>query len=310
MAEAEHSELLRAEGRIEPRKRFKGGPIRQASDDQRHHLFLDESGKSGIANDETWSFFALAGVSMRGAAADDYRRRADELKVEFFGRADLTFHEPKMRQRDGIFNFGGDAQRQAEFDAALDQLVEGSAFTCFGVGIRKAAFRREFAETGIDPYLPTDVYSVSIQMLLERYVDYLASTSADRTLARVTFESQGPREDAEHQRDFVDILLNGTQWVADSAFRQWLETGLRFTPKQGSDPMELADMLSRDIYEWVRDGCETSPGRWGIFGRHTYCRGDGRMGKFGIKVFPDSDLREAVLEHRAVVASSGQMTGN
>jgi hypothetical protein len=68
-----------------------------------------------------------------------------------------------------------------------------------------------------------------------------------------------------------------------------LLTGLTFMPKQGSDPMELADLLARDMYEWLRDGCETWPGRWRMLSSKIYCRGDCRQGKFGFKVFPDSD---------------------
>jgi hypothetical protein len=113
------------------------------------------------------------------------------------------------------------------------------------------------------------------------------------------FESQGPLEDAIHQRDYVGVLIDGTQWLSSSAFRQWLRTGVRFTPKQGSDPMELADMLSRDTFEWIRDGCVSSPLRWEIFGKKFYCRDDGRHGKFGLKVFPDSDIRTQIEVHRA-----------
>ena len=57
-------------------------------------------------------------------------------------------------------------------------------------------------------------------------------------------------------------------------------------------------MLARDIQEWVRLGCTGEPGRWGLFSSRIHCRGDGRMGKFGVKVFPDSDIRAAIDVHR------------
>jgi hypothetical protein len=57
-------------------------------------------------------------------------------------------------------------------------------------------------------------------------------------------------------------------------------------------------MFARDLFEWVRDGCVTSPKRWQLFAEKVYCREDGFMGKFGVKVFPDTDLRDAVLAHR------------
>ncbi len=134
-------------------------------------------------------------------------------------------------------------------------------------------------------------------MLIERYIDFLASQSV-RRLGRVIFESQGTVEDATHQLEFARLLLDGSQWVPDSAFRGWLETGLRFQPKCGSDPMELADMFARDLYEWIRDDCDKIPKRWELFGKKIYCRGDGTMGKFGLKVFPDADIREKIDNHR------------
>ena len=86
---------------------------------------------------------------------------------------------------------------------------------------------------------------------MERYVDYLAN-SPHRLLGRVTFESQGTREDAEHQWGFAKVLLDGTQWLPDSVFRNWIAPGVEFIPKRGSDPTELADMYSRDLFEWIR----------------------------------------------------------
>lgn len=292
--DAEQTQILKAEGHLESRRRFKGGPVRLPARPDRWLLFIDESGKSFPSATD---FFALGAVAMTGAEADRYRTRGDELKNRFWGHHGLTFHEPFMRHHDGDFFFEGDQKRQAEFDAAVDQLVRETQFKVFGVGIRKRAFS-EFMLKGADPYLPFDVYAVAIQLLLERFVDFRATSIGERTRSKVLLEAQGPREDAEHQRVYADVLLHGTQWVPDSAFQQWLETGVLFPAKHGSDPMESADMVSRDIYEWLEGGCVGSPGRWGLLSDRTYSRGDRMQGKFGIKVFPDSDIREAIETHR------------
>ena len=169
----------------------------------------------------------------------------------------------------------------------------------FGAAIRKDAFARDFLDTGADAYLPANLYSLAITILLERYVDYLLASPGQRQLGTVTFESQGAREDAEHQAQFARLLLEGTQWVSESAFRQAIRPGARFVTKAGSHPTELADMFSRDLFEWVRSGCATSPQRWGTFTDKMYSRGDGQRGKFGVKVFPDSDIRASISSHRA-----------
>jgi hypothetical protein len=294
LREAEQIQVLKAEGHVESRRRFKGGPARPVAAPDRWLLYVDESGK---AFPSATDFFALGAVAMTGAEADRYRTRADELKDRYWGHHGLTFHEPFMRHHDGDYYFEGDAAHQAEFDADVDQLVRDTQFTVFGVGIRKRAFS-EFVLAGSDPYLPFDVYAVAIQMLLERFVDFRAMNGGERTRTKVLLEAQGPREDAEHQSVYADVLLHGTQWVPEAAFQQWLETGVLFPTKHGSDPMELADMVSRDIYEWVESGCLSSPGRWGLLTDRTYSRGDRMQGKFGVKVFPDSDIREAIEAHR------------
>ena len=303
LADEEERELMRGAGRLESRKRFKhrsGQPLQEprAAD----LLFLDESGTAHPQAPEPC--FVLGGIAMAEEEADAYRARADALKTEFFGRTDITFHEPHVRNHAGWFFVGGSLDRQRELCAAIDRLVAESVFTLFGVAIRKDALA-DFIRTEADPYLPPSLYAIAIQLLLERYVDYLA-TRGDNPMGRVTFESVGPREDAEHQREYADLLLHGTQWVPDSAFRNWLITGCEFTRKQGSDPMELADMAARDLFEWTRGGCgEFTPRRWHVWQPKIHVRDDEAMGKFGIKVFPDSDIRDRIEEHRRRVAGEG-----
>jgi hypothetical protein len=300
ITDEERSQLLRAEGHIEGRKRFKGGPLVRVNFADRSYLYLDESGKSLHAGTD---FFALGGVAMTGAEVRRYVRRANAIKRRFWGHTEITFHEPPMRRRSDTFDFGGDVEKQTSFDAAVDRLITETDFVAFGVGIRKRAFA-DFHEAGMDPYLPTDMYATAIQMLLERYVDYRAMLGQPRSFARVIFESQGELEDAIHQREYADVLINGTQWVAATSFRQWLETGVDFTWKRGTDPMELADMVSRDLYEWLESGCKDWPGRWRAISSKIYCRNDRSHGKFGVKVFPDSDIRQLIEEHRRLSGSS------
>lgn len=303
VAKQEQIELLRGHGRIESRKRFKhrsSQPLLARR--QPVLLFIDENGLSHPQPHKQRDTFSLSAVAMSENNVQLYKQAADQLKRQFLGRTDVTFHEPWMRRHEGPFYFAGDSSKQAAFCKALDDLVRSSHFTAFGVGIRKTAFGEAFVKTGINPYLPTDVYAVAIAILLERFLDFLAS-SPDDLVGRVTFESQGPREDATHQLEYARTLVDGTQWVAATHFQHWLEPGKRFVPKSGSDPIELADMLSRDVYEWVDSDCLFEPRRWKLFCERFYWRDDGQMGKCGIKVFPDSDVRERIEAHRSVVGS-------
>ncbi|MDE2744773.1 MAG: hypothetical protein OXI41_02140 [Chloroflexota bacterium] len=299
VAAAEAIALQRSSGRLESRSRFRrpnsgGNPLRENR--PRHLLFLDESGTSQPPSDpdkEAW--FALAGIGMSPGQALTYTEASDALKRRFFDRTDVTLHEPLMRTHRQDFSFGGDEERQRKFTEALDELVSDSGFVAFAVGIRK--WELMAGEEQQDSYLPGGAYEIALQMLLERYIDYLHHEDQDWR-GRVTLEAQGSREDAEHQQAFVELHLQGTQWVPDSAFRSYLETGLRFVGKDGSHPTELSDMLARDVFEWVRSDCERDPPRWSIFESKFYRRGDLRSGKYGLKVFPTLGIEDVVEQQR------------
>ncbi len=299
-------------GRIEPRRRFKrGSPQPMLQNRPSNQIFLDECGvshsgpgKSGSGRNP--SFFSLGAVAMDDESVDAYCQRSDKIKQKFFGGFPVTFHEPEMRNHQGRFHFDGDEKRQRAFDDEIDALLHDTRLKVFGVGIRKTAFAEVFSESGLDPYLPTNVYSVAILLLLERYLDFL-NVLMPVPIGRVTFESIGPLEDAQHQLEFARLLIEGTQWVPARAFRNYLETGIRFSPKQGSSPLEIADMFARDLFEWVRSGCVDTPKRWNFFNTRIYWREDGMLGKFGVKVFPDADIRTIIEDHRRIcIADSRQ----
>ena len=291
--------IQRSSGTIEPRTRFartdsSGNPVREKR--PLNWLFLDEGGTAQpVRGPEDGAWFALAGVAMTLEQAQSYERAADELKMEFFNHTEITLHEPLMRTHRQDFSFGGDTHRQRLFCEAVDRLVSDASFVAFAVGLRKWELS---AETALpDSYLPAGAYEIAMHLLLERYVDYLHYDDEDWR-GRLTLEAQGSREDAEHQQAYVELLLNGTQWVPDSAFRNYLETGVRFVGKRGSHATELSDMLARDVFEWIRSGCKQEPRRWRIFEEKFYSRGDLRRGKFGLKVFPADGIEDWVEAQR------------
>lgn len=291
--------IQRSLGPIEPRTRFKrpdtgGNPVREKR--PLNWLFIDEAGTGQPArgpNVEAW--FVLAGVAMTLEQAQAYEQASDALKLEFFNTTEITLHEPLMRTHRQDFSFGGDGGRQRRFCEAVDRLVDDADFVAFAVAVRK--WELVVGADSADPYLPSGAYELALHLLFERYVDYLHHDERDWR-GRVTVEAQGSREDAEHQRAFVELLLGGTQWVPEGAFRSYLETGMRFVGKRGSHPTELSDMFARDVFEWVRADCEREPRRWPIFEGKLYGRGDLRMGKFGLKVFPTADIEGPVEDQR------------
>ena len=295
----EAASLRRAHGRIGGRRRLKrrggsGNPLRDNL--PRNHLFVDESGlPDGAATDQ--DVFTLGAISMNPEQMANYVDAADQLKREFLEDTSVTFHARDLLRGTGRFGFDRDDMQRDLFRAAVGELIRNSDFNAFGIGIRKQAYAREFKDAGIDPYLPTNIYSLAIMLLLERYVDYLW-VDEDQPLGELTFEAQGPREDVQHQAAIADTILNGTQWVSGAAFQSHLLPGASFLPKSGSHPLELSDLLAYDLHQWVRSGCAGEPGYWQIWTEKFYGRGDLRMGRFGLKIFPDSDIRDRIEAHR------------
>lgn len=295
----EAASLRRAHGQIGGRRRLKrrggsGNPLRDNL--PRNRLFIDESGlPDGAATDQ--DVFTLGAISMNREQVANYISAADQLKREFLEDASVTFHARDLSRGTGRFGFDRDGVQCDRFRVAVGELIRDSDFTAFGIGIRKQAYAREFRDAGIDPYLPANIYSLAIMLLLERYVDYLWAEE-DQPLGELTFEAQGPREDVQHQACVADTILNGTQWVSGAAFQSHLLPGASFLPKSGSHPLELSDLLAYDLHHWIRSECAEEPRYWQIWTDKLYMRGDLRMGKFGLKVFPDSDIRDRIEEHR------------
>lgn len=262
-----------------------------------NHLFLDESGSHHYNSKD--GVFALGGISIHDADVKAYVRRSNALKKRFFGTAGITLHEPHMRKREGPFSFGKDEKRRAAFDKALRKLLIDTPFTVFGVAIRKKAFKAEFVDNATDPYLPTNIYDLAIMLVSERFVDYLSTqNNPSRLLGRVHLESIGPQEDATHQVSYANLLLYGTQYVPEGLFQSWVETACHFSPKTGSSPAELADIVARELFEWTTSDCKSPPRFWDIICQKIYVRGSGQFGKFGVKVFPDGDIKDLITEHR------------
>lgn len=150
IAERERAELQRAYGRLEPRNRFPtlgSHPLLLGA----HGciISIDECGRPEPESTRHQPVFALGAVGFDEEDVNGGRAAADALKLKFFGTVDLTFHEPDIRTRDGPYRFGGNAQRQAEFEEELAALIDDTKFVAFGAAIRKDVFDKEFVKPSL-----------------------------------------------------------------------------------------------------------------------------------------------------------------
>jgi hypothetical protein len=301
LQQAEISALQASYGPIESRRRVRGSGDHPLLDGRQEvSFFLDESGSSHVNAHEKTPFFALAGVAMTAKAVADYQSRADAIKLRFRGTTNVTFHEPHMRHRRESWDFGGLVHLQQEFEAELASLLSETDYVLFAVGIRKNGFECEFRSTGIDPCIPTDVYVAAIMLFLERAVDYVRYLPK-RSIGKLVFESQQTNIDLFHQQEFCRICREGTRFMPPHDFQHHLEAGCGFVPKQNSHPTEISDIVSRDIFEWMRDGFTKQPKYWDAYKNKFYVRDDGNRGKCGLKVFPGSDILEVIAAARGEI---------
>lgn len=285
---------------VEGRRRYRGKKRygRSALPGNDLFFFVDESGSwkpPSIEGDDDW--FALGAIAMTKGAVDRYIAFADEVKVLFFDHNTVTFHEPQMRRGEEPFHFLGNDKERARLSNAVNLLVTEADFTAFGVGIRKRELFKNAIPSLTDPYLPTDPYPLALHLLLERFVDFLAY-HPNRPRATIVMESQAAHLDALHQLTVAETVAKGTQYVSPQGFERFVRPGVEFVRKRGSHPTELADMLARDVFEWIKGDCAGEPLRWALFDQKLYRRGDLRRGKFGLKIFPDSDIRRRIEENR------------
>ncbi len=120
---------------------------------------------------------------------------------------------------------------------------------------------------------------------------------------RQDFRFGGDRRRQHAFIDAVDDLVLKTNFTAFAVgIRKWALAagGSAPNPYLPSGVYEIAMhlLLERDVFEWIRSDCLQEPRRWQIFEAKFYRRGDLRIGKYGLKVFPADDAAEQVEAQR------------
>lgn len=271
-------------------------------------LFVDESGPADdVRNWESEKkndFFTLGGIAISDDEHKQYREHANQLKREFFKNGSgVILHAFDLRkamegsnQREGNLALNAD-KSWPDFVEALEELVEQTNFTAFGIIIQKWVFHQEFTMTGKDPFLPRETYDLALHLLLERFVSFLASAT-DAPIGSIALEYRSPEQNARHQLSIAETIAYGTRWISPEPLQRDILPGVEFLKKQSSHPLELSDMLANLLYRLARGGfynnrlphLRQGDKLWDIFYEKLYGEDNLRQGKFGLKVFPIGDL--------------------
>jgi hypothetical protein len=266
---------------------------------------MDESGepRPGVMHARS-RWFVLTAVAMSDDQQRRYQQEVDVLKARYWSRRLLrdrpvTLHDVDIRNGNGSFNFLGDRAKQAAFRADITRVIERVDFTAFAAGIRTDAVLQLLSGYVADT-IPIHQFGLAFNLLLERLIDFLYAASPPLSGA-LHMESSSAGNDGRLQQVLNDARQFGTQWVEADAVQTAFLPGITFHGKHGTHPIELSDLLAGEVARWMQSGCMRSSRLWQVFSQKFYARDDLSRGKFGLKIFPDSDsptLRERIEAHR------------
>jgi hypothetical protein len=251
-------------------------------------VFLDESGHRDPKPQAAFPIFCVAAVVVE---REHYRNVVipgmQRIKESFWPGEEIVFHEPNIRRRRGKFFFGGDEERQEQFDSEYENLLSTTDMRIVGAVIDKANLRKIYGGLQIDQYLPRAIYAMAYDFVLERVCNLL-HFECDDAVGAMFPESVGKREDAELQLEHARMFVDGTRYVPGAWFQYQLRPGLRFYTKGESEGIEIADTVARTIADHY-NGAGEGAIRWNCLASKMYCGHMDREVKWGCyKVFPAS----------------------
>lgn len=276
-------------GHIHGRRR----PKRRTTEDQDEVLmFVDECGSPRLsASADSFGAFALGAVLVRRESYREFEETWSKWKRSVWGTDSKKIHEPDVRVGHGPFWFEGNRSRRRRALDSLHETIRQLDFKSVVVVIRRQAYVDQYGHGGINDILPEAPYPMALDFLSERLVFALDQEFAGAK-GRLIAESRGPLEDAQLQREFARLQIDGTTYISASWFRHQLDPGIRFgTKNERIAGLEVADLLCRPYAEKAL-APTSSPARWPEF-REKLCLGrETAHSPVGIKVVPWSDEHE------------------
>lgn len=238
-------------------------------------VYVDESGDHGLQSvDADFPVFVLAFCIF---TIEDYVERVvpavQRLKFKHFGHDMVVLHERDIRKARPPFDILLAAPRRARFIGELSEIVAHAPMTIVAAVIDKAEFiaRRGRAD---------NPYDVALEFGLERVFLELQAQGQVGKRTSIVFESRGRVEDRALELEFRRIL--------DQSRLRGMSTTLEFTcatKGANSSGLQLADMVARPIGLRILRPQQANRA-WDIIERKIRRGPDGRLERYGLKVYP------------------------
>jgi hypothetical protein len=209
-------------------------------------LYLDESGDHSLSViDSQYPVFVLGGVVVDAVYAEaDMDAAVRRLKIEVFGRSDITLHTADIIRQRGPFASLIDPGRRRLFHDRLNALMQQLDYTVVACAIRKDAHLAAYGAAALDPY------ALSLNVLVERFCFALADTGETQP-GVITAECRDRTLDSALMASWHHLRERGTAYLRPQEIRDRV-AHLRLERKQvGGVGLELADLVVSPIGRFV-----------------------------------------------------------
>jgi len=279
----EELDILRrvAVGNLTPRRR----PKKNADPLNRYLIYVDECGSSTLKAPDPFNAFIIAAVLIPEIDYGRVDSHWKKWKYNNLGSTDKIIHEPDLRKGSGPFYFDGNIKKREQVIQSLNDHIDKIPFSAVVCSINRPEYLTRVGTGSLDPSLPSSLYLMALDFLLERVVLAL-ETQFNGAFGHIIAEARGPLEDALLQYEYVRLHLDGTSYISPSWFRQQLTPSIEFKLKKDNvSGLQIADLLARPCGEKILDP-KSTPVRWPEF-KGKLCPGMETMHSIlGFKIVP------------------------
>lgn len=236
--------------------------------------FVDESGDPVLHPlDPQFPALVLAICLFRRSDYDELvLPQITDLKLAYFGRSDVVFHERDIRQRRGMFTSLGSEANRTRFLEDLTQTIDDLPFTVISAAIDKQRMARS-----PDPAI--DLYQQCLRIGLMNAYRYLDDQVQRPLPVDVIVESRGRKED-RRLRELFDAFQRRSS--ATPATVPGFD--LAFANKtDGHVGLELADLIAYPIARHVL-GRPQAHDLFGLIRRKMFRGPDGEIDGYGLTI--------------------------
>lgn len=203
-------------------------------------LFLDESGDHNLTNiDESYPLFVLAGIIVdQEYHQSTLQQQINKLKERHFKNSNLIIHYRDYTRNQNGFEMMSKKDFREGFYKDINELIAHNEYILLACIIDKKLHKEKYGLLAIDPY------TLSLQILVERFVMYLKQNN-DKGI--IIAESRGNQLDNELNLSYLNLKINGTKYLRPIEITENIENVLIKKKNENIAGLQLVDTLATPI---------------------------------------------------------------